>query len=136
MALTFEPKSEEQIEKQEQERAEKRVAPAGEYDFQILNAENKTSKSGNAMIEIEVGLFRGDTMAWKVKDWLLPAMESKLRHFCDAAGLLARYESGMLTAEDCRGRSGRCRVAVEPGQGNYPDKNAIKDYRTGGLAQV
>ena len=119
--MKFQPKSEKQL-------SEDRLAREGDYDFQVLECSDETSKSGNPMIKLKLGIFNGDAMRWHVYDYLVSQMEVKLRHFCDTAGLLADYESGSLSAELCRGRAGRCRLIIEEGEGSYPDKNVVKDY--------
>jgi len=121
MAMNFTPKS-------EMELTEDRLAKDGDYDFKVLEASDETSKSGNAMIKLKLGVFNGDALRWHVFDYLVPQMEVKLRHFCDCTGLLADYESGSLSAQFCRGRAGRCRLVIEEGEGSYPDKNVVKDY--------
>ena len=122
MALTFQPKTEKEL-------SEALLAPEGDYDFEILSAEPAVSAKGNAMIKVNVGLYKEDRVAWRIFDYLMPQMESKLRHFCDSTGLLSKYESGTLEAEDCKGRSGKCRVIIQADKaGTFPDRNAIRDY--------
>lgn len=100
-----------------------------EYDFEVLNAIDKVSKSGNDMIEINIGIYTSDKIGPRIFDYLLDAMEAKLRHFCDTTGLLREYENGTLNAEMCRGRAGKCRIGIKKDKtGQYPDKNVIKDY--------
>lgn len=114
--------------KTEQEVAEAALAPAGEYDFDILSAEDTISKSGNPMIKVNIGLYIDGAVKNRVFDYLLPAMEAKLRHFCDTVGLLSQYEAGTLEAADCIGRSGRVKIVIEPAIGSYSAKNSVKDY--------
>jgi hypothetical protein len=120
MVMTFDPKTEKEV-------SEAACAPAGEYDFDVLNAEDTLSKSGNPMIKITIGLYIDGSVKNRVFDYLLPAMEAKLRHFCDTVGLLKQYEAGTLEAADCVGRSGRVKIGIEPA-GQYPAKNVVKDY--------
>lgn len=121
MAMNFQPKTEKQL-------TEERMAPDGDYDFQVLESSDEVSAKGNAMIKLKLGIFNGEALRWHVFDYLVPQMEVKLRHFCDCVGLLSDYESGRLSADLCRGRAGRCRIVVEEGKGTYPDKNVVKDY--------
>ena len=120
------PKTEEQIA------AEGVLAP-GVYSFEVMKAEEKTSKSGNPMIVLDVKLFGPDGEPFYVNDYLLEKFAFKLRHFCAMTGLLDAYQQGSLTAGDCEGRTGHAKVAIDKGKpnpqgGNYPDRNAIKDY--------
>lgn len=106
------------------------ILKSGEYDFEVLAARDTKSKSsGSDMIEVNLGIYEGDAVRARVFDYLLPAMEAKLRHFCDCTGLLAKYEAGTLCADDCKGRTGRCKLIVDVDKtGQYDDKNAVKDY--------
>lgn len=121
--MNFKAKTEEQIRSA-------MLLPKGEYQFEVLSAEDTTSKkSGAEMIKVNLGIYNGEAIAARVFDYLMPAMEAKLRHFCDCTGLLAQYQAGTLCAEDCKGRTGRCKLAVEVDEtGKYEDKNAVKDY--------
>lgn len=120
MAMQFTPKTEKEI-------AEEMIFPADEYDFEVLTAEDKTSKSGNSMIQVKLGVYVGSQIR-RIDDYLVPAMSAKLRHFCDTTGLLSKYESGTLEAADFFGRAGRVKIAVEPAKEAYPAKNVVKDY--------
>ena len=118
--MKFAPKSEEEIQKAN-------LAPEGEYDFQVVAAEDATSKKGNPMIKLKLGIFSGNAMAWQVTDYLIEAMAEKLRHFCDCVGLLKKYEAGSLDAIDCRGREGRVVLEIEEQNGYHP-KNSVVNY--------
>lgn len=119
--MDFKPKTEKEIE-------EEALFPAGEYDFDVLTAEDTVSKSsGNSMIHVKIGVYVGSQIR-RIDDYLLPSMSAKLRHFCDTTGLLAKYESGTLEAADCFGRAGRVKISVDPAKDQYPAKNAVKDY--------
>ena len=121
--MEFKPQSEEEI-------AEAGLIKKGDYSFEILEAQDKTSKSGNQMIVVKLGVFTEEGKMRKVTDYLLPTMAYKLRHFCDAVGLLPQYQDGSLCADDCKGRTGMVRVDVEPSQNGFPPKNIAKDYIT------
>ena len=119
--MDFKPKTEKEIK-------EEMIFPAGDYDFDVLTAEDTVSKSsGNSMIKIKLGVYVGSQIR-RIDDYLLPSMSAKLRHFCDTTGLLSKYESGTLEAADCLGRAGRVKIVVDPAKEAYPEKNAVKDY--------
>jgi hypothetical protein len=129
--MQFQPKTEEQI-------AAENLWPEGEYDFEIVKAEEKTSKAGNQMIQLTVKIFSPEGKFRLVDDFLMEKMAFKLRHCADACRLLDKYNIGELRDTDFVGKAGRCEVVVQEGQskpdgGKYPDKNTIKDYikRTG-----
>jgi len=119
--MKFEPKSQEQIEREN-------LLPEGTYDFEVLDAVDTTSKKGNEMIKVNLGLYQGDAMTWKVFDYLLPSMPAKLRHFCDTTGLLSKYEAGTLGAVDCKGRAGKVKIVIKPAEGKYGPQNQVDDY--------
>lgn len=123
MSMQFKPKTEKEIK-------EAALAPEGEYDFEVLGAEDTASKkTGAPMIKVTLGLYSGESIRWRVTDYLLAAMEAKLRHFCDGVGLLSKYEFGSLCAADCLGRSGKLKLSIKQDKtGTYPDQNAVKDY--------
>ena len=101
----------------------------GEYGFEVAEAVNAQSKSGRDMIRVKLCIFLADGKTRYLTDYLLPAMAAKLRHFCDAAGLLPQYQRGSLCAEDCSGRTGTARISIEMDKdGKYPPKNTVQDY--------
>lgn len=106
------------------------VLPAGTYTFVVVKAVDKTSKAGNEMIEMEIVVSSTEGTKSKVYDYLLEVLAWKLKHFCQSTGLSKQYETGMLTADMCKGAEGVCVLAVQKKDesGNYHDKNVIKDY--------
>ena len=109
------------------------LLPAGVYAFEIITAVDKISKNNNEMIELKVRLFSPeDGEACRVIfDYLMASLAYKLRHCAYAVGVGPKYESGTLTAEDFNMCSGKCLVGIQKDkEGQYPDKNIIKDYLT------
>jgi len=103
--------------------------PKGEYDFEVLEASDETSKkSGNDMIKINIAIWEGEKVLCRVFDYLLPAMEAKLRHACDACGLLDKYQSGNLHGSDFIGRTGRVKIKIKKETADFPAKNEVEDY--------
>jgi hypothetical protein len=120
--MKFQPKTEKEI-------AEENLLPKGEYNYEVIAAEEKKSKSGNDMIAVKLRIFVGEDHGVTLTDYLMEAMARKLRNFCAQNGLLPQYESGTLRASDCEGKSGIAYVKIEKDKtGAYPDKNAIADY--------
>lgn len=95
-------------------------------DFEIIKAQDTTSKNGAQMIAIKLKVFYNEGFKL-VDDYLLESMPAKLRHFCEGSGLLKQYELGTLCAEDCRAICGKVKIKVEPA-GDYPAKNSVQDY--------
>jgi len=103
------------------------LLPAGTYGFEVINALDKISKTGNEMIELKLNVFGNDSEA-HVFDYLLEKMAFKLRHFAECVGLLADYENGALDAYRCNGKVGMLKLGIEPGNEAYGPKNVVKDY--------
>lgn len=101
---------------------------AGVYPFEVIGASEEISKAGNEMIKIKINV-RGDKgQSAHIYDYLMEKMAFKLRHFCEATGLLVKYEAGTLSQLDCEGKKGWVRIKVEPAKGNYDAKNSVEDY--------
>lgn len=120
--MIFEPKTEKQL-------AESRVLHAGVYQFEILEAWEKTSAAGNPMIELKVQVTNGNGISRTLADYLLPKgiRAEKLLHCCVACGLRERYDSGSVSHDDFVGKRGRLRLGIEKKKG-YPERNVIEDY--------
>jgi hypothetical protein len=119
--MNFTPKTEEEI-------AAANMLPAGEYDYEVVEAHERVSKTGNDMIELKLRVFAAESER-TITDYLLEAMPGKLKHFCDSHGMSKHYENGTLQASDCEMLSGKCKVGIEKDKtGKYPDKNRIADY--------
>lgn len=124
--MKFTPKSEREI-------AEANLLPEGVYDFEVTEAEDRVSQSGNEMIFLRLRCFSEDGRNRLVDDYLLEKIEYKLRHAAEAMGLLDKYESGYLAAEDFLGRGGKVKIIIQKDKaGQYADKNAVRDYVTEG----
>lgn len=120
--MRFTPKSEKEI-------AEANLLPEGEYPFEISTGADKISKSGNEMIELWVRIYKPDGQFNQVADYLLESMAYKLRHAAEACGLLDKYEAGSIVGTDFIGKTGMLKLGITKDKnGQYPDKNGIKDY--------
>ena len=123
--MRFTPKSQEEIDAEN-------LLPKGEYDFEIIKAEDKVSKSGNEMIEINMKVFKPDGGFQFVRDYLMEKMAFKLRHFCESIGQLEEYNAGQLQASNLVGACGVVKIDIEPASNGYAAKNTAKDYAVRG----
>lgn len=117
--------------KTEQEVAAAGLWAKGTYHFEIAEASDTVSKNNNDMTALVVRIYDKEGKSRKVFDWLVDTEGGayKIRHFAEATGLLAQYETGNMPAEIMVGKTGRCEVIVQKDKtGAYPDKNAISDY--------
>lgn len=122
--MNFTPKTEKEI-------AEMNLIPAGEYDFEIIEANDKVSKSGNDMIELKLKVFDHNGAERVMFDYLLEQLAFKLRHAAEACNLVDRYNMGTLVANDFVNKSGRLKLGIQKDKtGAYPDKNTVADYIT------
>lgn len=135
--MEIKPKSRDEIEKDADERKRemnrKSLLKPGIYDFEVMRAEETTSRAGNAMIKLKVRVFHDGGEA-HLYDYLVSTQVEKLCAFCDAVGLSKEYDAGDVKSDDMEGRSGRAKIGIEDekpkddGEGNWPAKNKIKDY--------
>lgn len=115
----------------EKEAMEAGLWPRALHDFEVIDALEKVSRTGNDMIELNVAVFNSEgTKHRKLFDYLVDSEKTqyKVRHFASATGLLKEYEAGELKAEDCKGKTGRCQLAIKAAENGYPAKNVIADY--------
>ncbi len=118
--MNFTPKNENELSN---------LLPEGEYDFEVIDAQDKVSKKGADMIFLKIAIWQGEKIRCYIFDYLLESVAYKLRHCCDTCGLLDKYQSGSLEATHFVGRTGRAKIIIQKDEnGKYPDKNSIKDY--------
>ena len=128
MAMKFTPKSEAALVKEAEER--NTLWPKGEYDFQVENYEDAVSKTGNDMIHLQLKVFHPEGGSQTIHDYLLASMMHKLRHACEAIGILDQFEAGTLEAQDFDGGVGKVMLKIDKAKPNsgYRDKNSVDDY--------
>lgn len=112
----------------EDELSSSQLLEPGTYPFEVMGASEEISKAGNQMIKLKINVFGPDGQNAHVFDYLMEKMAFKLRHFCEATGLLAKYEAGTLSELDCEGKSGFVKIKIDPANGQYSAKNSVADY--------
>ena len=126
--MEIKPKSREEI-------AREKLLKPGIYDFEVMRAEETTSKSsGNPMVKIKIRVFHDGGEA-HIYDYITSAQVEKLCAFCDAVGLSKEYDAGDVKSDDMEGRSGRVKIGIEDEKpkddgtdAKWPAKNKVKDY--------
>lgn len=113
--MKFEPQTDEQI-------AASGLLANGIYDFEIPAAEDKVSSNNNEMIEIKLNIYDTDGSIRSIRDWIMPQMVKKFKHFHNACGMMDKYESGTLVAADIIGKTGKCIVKQE----TYTNKDGLE----------
>lgn len=102
----------------------------GEYEALVESGIEKTSKTGNPMIELELTVYGPEGKEKKIRDWLVATDggQAKIQRFCKSAGLWDTYQSGELSGPSCEQANVIVKLGVEDGNDQYPPKNAIRDY--------
>ena len=124
MSLSFAPQTEQEV---------LNLLKPGVYDFQVRAAEDTISKKNNPTIKLTLVTWDSSGRERFIKDYLSTSLMYKLKHFCDAVGLEAKYEAGSFGAADCVGKTGKFKLRVEE-QDGYAPKNAVQDYVKGGIS--
>jgi len=107
------------------------LLPAGEYDIEVLEAEERLSQKGNQMIALTLQARHPDGYDARVWDYLVSVQAAvfKIKMFCEATGLQQQFERGRLTAEECVGRRAKATVIIDEGRDGFSDRNSIQEYR-------
>jgi len=100
----------------------------GVYPFEVIAANEEISKAGNEMIKMKINVVGPNGQQAHIYDYLMEKLAFKLRHFCEATGLLAKYEAGTLSELDCEGKAGFVKIKIDAANGSYSAKNSVQDY--------
>lgn len=130
--MKYTAKTDEEFAKEEAEALKKLLMADGVYDFEVIDAEEKTSSKGNDMIMLTLTVYDESGEGNKITDYLVPGStygNRKIRHAAVACGLTEQYETEKLAAEDFTGRAGKLRIKIQKGTKDYPKpKNTVDDY--------
>ena len=116
----------------------------GVYDFEVTKSTDGMSKSNNPMNTLDLKIWKPDGSVKLMKDYLVFSSVNfcmrKVRHFCEAVGILEEYEKGQIR-KDFTGLSGKVELVIKEGGlipedklegkpigSTYPTKNEVKDY--------
>jgi hypothetical protein len=120
--VKFQPLSEDEV-------VQRSLLRSGKYSFEVVEAKEETSAAGNEMFHLQVNILLPGGNGKIVHDYLLPQRMEKFRHAAEAMGLLEKFDTGVLSADDFPGRKGKCKLGIERDrEGYYPTKNVIVDY--------
>jgi len=99
----------------------------GVYDYEVVEAEEKISNSGNEMTELKVRVLDQSGDYKMLYEYLVNTEKAqfKIRQFAASCGLLDAYETGSLMEGEMIGRTGQCEVGTQAAQGTYPAKNRV-----------
>ena len=97
----------------------------GEYEFIVVDAEERLSGNGNLMIEVELEVSDDNGNTRMVKDYLSAKRQKKLKSAAVACGIGDKFETGSLTDADFVDRRGRLRLTIESdNNGEYPTRTS------------
>ena len=129
MSFEFTPMSEKELDAMD-------IIPDGEYDFEVIKSQRKTSKAGNAMAELQLLVYDKEGHGRPIFDYLVFSTVNmcirKISHFCKTVGLDDAYQKGSLP-EEFVGYSGKCLIGTQEEMpketgGFYAKKNIVVDY--------
>jgi len=104
------------------------LIPDGEYDAEIVDAEETKSKAGNDMMKLTVKVFPGGGDRIVFDYAVVPKTLYKLKQLAAAVGEGAKFAAGQLEPSDLRGKGCRVTIETEAGKNGFDDKNAIRRY--------
>lgn len=104
--------------------------PKGEYDAVVTKAEQKVSKKGNDMIELELTVYGPAGAEATVKDWILSNDTGayKLQRFCKSSGQWDLYQAGEISADHCLNQNVTVKLGIQDDNADFPPRNKIVDY--------
>ncbi len=106
------------------------LLPAGDYDFEILHASEKTSANNNDMVVLKLRAGSNGTTRI-ITDYIVAKNTRKVKKVAQAVGLLDLFETGEILAEHFVGRKGRVRLSIEKSSHmDYEDRNIVDTYLT------
>lgn len=100
----------------------------GIHDFEVVEAEERTSQKGNDMIVLKLHVFEEDGTPRIVFDYLGDFMPHKFKHAADACGLAAEYTDMSINASLFTGKCGKVEISTQAAKGDYLEKSVVKDY--------
>ena len=103
------------------------VLAPGEYEFEVLGAQEKVSASGNDMFVLKLRAGSNGTSRF-LTDYVLAKNTNKLFGLAKTCGLVDRFLTGEILATDFIGKKGRALLNTEKGNADYPDRNIVVRY--------
>lgn len=123
--MKFTPMTDEEIDKAG-------LMQLGEYDFEVMEAEEYTKDNGNVVTKLKLNVFDESGKGNSVLDWITPSFMKKFKHFFYAVGLQDSYETGQTDPTEYVGKSGKLKLGIgKPyvdGNGITRTNNSVDDY--------
>ena len=124
--MRFEPISEEKAA----ETSNSSPFPRGDYDFEVTAAAEGVSSAGNEQFAVELFIYNQEGKRRKIFDYLGIAanMQWKFRQFCEAIGMIDKYEAGEINDYEMIDRVGRASIGIQNATAEYPARNRVMKY--------
>ncbi len=101
----------------------------GEYQFEVLDAREKRSSSGNDMLNLKLRLFINNRhIVYWTTIVLTPKMFFMLEHFCKTTGMPEKIDEGRVMAQDCLGKQGKIYIVQRMDKDTGELTNQTKDF--------
>lgn len=115
---------------------EKMLIPAGEYDYEIIEAKEMMSKGNpekgtkpRPMLLVKHLVYYGESTRYSDRYFMLDDDSfGALRNLCEATGLLKKYEDNTLQPDDLEGKCGRLKLKIAHNKFKDEDENKITKY--------
>ena len=106
------------------------LIPDGEYDAEIVSAEETKSKKGNDMWKLAVKVWTGGGGPRVIFDYIVnPGTIYKLKQLASALGKRDLFDSGDMGTQEVTGESVRVSIKTETDKtGQFEDKNVVARY--------
>jgi len=105
-----------------------KILPAGIFEAEIIEVEDKISKAGNEMLVLTLNAFGEKGEKVRVYDYVVnPSGLWKLKSICRCLNL---EFSGTLDEQLLVGKRFKVKLKVKP-EGDYPAKNEVEHYEEG-----
>lgn len=114
--MTYKPMTREEIQNYEKEMNKPKLLP-GEHYYEVINADKKTSKNGNLMLEVKFQAADGNGKTGIVRDWFVYNEKDfnkyKQYAFCRSAGKQDFYFDNRLNEYSVLGFRGKFKLIIE-----------------------
>ena len=105
---------------------ERKILKEGEYDFEVIDAENtvfEDDEGEHEQIKLSLRVFHDDGTI-RLNTWVgYPKKKLwRLEQFCKAVGLDKQWEAGEVTPDDCTGAAGKCLLGI------WNERNTVRKF--------
>lgn len=107
--------------------AQRGTLKPGLCEFQVVDAQDQISKSGNDMVKLSLRVWDSEGKEGQIFDYLVASASWKIASFFESIGNPQAYESGEIDTVVVVGAAGKAKLEIEKDP-TYGDKAKIKAY--------